>query len=118
MGTYGKMSIQDSHLFEDETSKKEIGKCPRCNHSVNEGKKNYYCSNRSCQFVMWKDDKFFQKKKKVLTPEVAAALLKKGHVEMKNLYSEKTGKSYDAFIFLADTGEKYVNYRIEFGKAK
>ena len=32
---------------------------------------------------------------------------------MSGLYSEKTGKTYDAFIVLEDTG-KYANFKIEF----
>lgn len=33
--------------------------------------------------------------------------------KVKGLYSEKTGKTYDATVLLADTGGKYVNYRVE-----
>ena len=80
---------------------------------LNEGKKNFYCGNRSCQFVMWKNDRFFEQRKKAFTPKIAAALLKNGKAKVKGLYSEKTGKTYDATVLLADTGGKYVNYRIE-----
>ena len=79
----------------------------------NEGKKNFYCGNRSCQFVMWKNDRFFEQRKKAFTPKIAAALLKNGKAKVKGLYSEKTGKTYDATVLLADTGGKYVNYRVE-----
>ena len=30
------------------------------------------------------------------------------------LYSEKTGKTYDAEVILDDTGGKYVNFKLEF----
>ena len=43
---------------------------------------------------------------------IAAALLKNGKAKVKGLYSEKTGKTYDSTVLLADTGGKYVNYRI------
>ena len=76
-------------------------------------KKNFYCGNRSCQFVMWKNDRFFEQRKKAFTPKIAAALLKNGKAKVKGLYSEKTGKTYDATVLLADTGGKYVNYRVE-----
>jgi len=46
---------------------------------------------------------------------MAADLLKEGRTAVKGLYSEKSGKTYDAVVTLADTGEKYVNYRLEFG---
>ncbi len=64
---------------------------------------------------MWKDDRFFTAKKKTLTKAVAAALLKDGKIPIKGLYSEKSGKTYDAVVALADTGGKYVNFRLEFG---
>ena len=51
-----------------------IGKCPRCGSDVVEGKKNFYCTNRECQFSMWKDDRFFTSKHKELTKPMAAAL--------------------------------------------
>ena len=62
---------------------------------------------------MWKNDRFFESHKKALTKPVAAALLKDGKAKVKGMYSEKSGKSFDAVILLADTGEKYVNYRFE-----
>jgi DNA topoisomerase-3 len=62
---------------------------------------------------MWKNDRFFESKKKELTKPIATALLKDGKAAVKELYSEKSNKTYDAVILLADTGEKYVNYRFE-----
>lgn len=62
---------------------------------------------------MWKNDRFFTGKKKELTATIAAALLSKGRAAVKGLYSEKTGKTYDADVLLCDTGDKYVNYKIE-----
>jgi DNA topoisomerase-3 len=88
-----------------------IGTCPRCGSNVHEGKKNFYCANRGCVFVMWKDDRFFENKRKELTKAIATALLKDGKAKVKGLYSENMGKTYDAEIVLADTGGKYVNYR-------
>ena len=109
--TYSCISADKQNLFQSE--RVIIGKCPRCGESVYEGKKNFYCGNRSCQFVMWKNDRFFEQRKKAFTPKIAAALLKNGKAKVKGLYSEKTGKTYDATVLLADTGGKYVNYRVE-----
>lgn len=100
----------DTSLFQQ---REVIGKCPRCGSDVLEGKKNFFCSNRECQFSMWKDDRFFTSKHKELTKPMAAALLKNGRIKMKGLFSEKKGVLYDAVVVLADTGEKYVNYKIE-----
>lgn len=44
---------------------------------------------------------------------MAAALLKNGRIKVKGLFSEKKGTLYDAFVVLADTEGKYVNYKIE-----
>ena len=109
--TYSCISADKQNLFQPE--RVVIGKCPRCGENVYEGKKNFYCGNRGCQFVMWKNDRFFEQRKKVFTPKIAAALLKNGKAKVKGLYSEKTGKTYDATVLLADTGGKYVNYRVE-----
>ena len=109
--TYSCISADKQNLFQSE--RVIIGKCPRCSENVYEDKKNFYCGNRSCQFVMWKNDRFFEQRKKAFTPKIAAALLKNGKAKVKGLYSEKTGKTYDATVLLADTGGKYVNYRVE-----
>ena len=109
--TYSCISEEKQKLFQAERI--SIGTCPRCGEAVYEGKKNYYCGNRACQFVMWKNDRFFEERKKAFTPKIAAALLKNGKVKVKGLYSVKTGKTYDGTVLLADTGGKYVNYRIE-----
>jgi hypothetical protein len=62
---------------------------------------------------MWKNDRFFESKKKELTKTIALSLLKDGKAKVNGLYSEKSGKTYDATTMLADTGEKYVNNRFE-----
>jgi len=107
-----------SHITEDgkklfAPEKEAVGICPRCKSPVYEGKKNFYCSDRSCRFVMWKNDKFFESRRSVFSKKIAAALLKDGKAKVKGLYSERTGKTYDGTVLLCDTGEKYVNYRIE-----
>ena len=109
--TYSCISEDKQKLFQAE--RVAIGTCPRCGEAVYEGRKNYYCGNRACQFVMWKNDRFFEERRKVFTPKIAAALLKDGKAKVKGLYSMKTGKTYDGTVLLADTGGKYVNYRVE-----
>ena len=111
IANYSQISEDAQKLFQAE--RVVIGKCPRCGESVYEGKKNYYCGNRSCQFVMWKNDRFFEERGKAFTPKIAAALLKDGKAKVKGLRSLKTGKTYDGTVLLVDTGGKYVNYRVE-----
>ena len=108
---YSHISEDGQKLFQPE--KETVGLCPRCGKPVYEGKKNFACSDRACQFVMWKNDRFFEQRGKAFTTKIAAALLKDGKVKVKGLRSLRTGKPYDGAIVLADTGGKYVNYRIE-----
>ena len=100
------------------TRREAVGTCPRCGGTVYEGKKGFFCEKRDCSFALWKDNKFFTGKKKTLTKTVAAALLKEGRVSMSGLYSEKTGRTYDAVVVLDDTGGKYVNFKLEFPARK
>ena len=65
---------------------------------------------------MFFNDRFFEERKTAFSAKIAAALLKSGKANVKKLYSPKTGKTYDGTIVLADTGGKYVNYRIEVQK--
>ncbi len=109
--TYSCISEDKQKLFQAE--RVAIVMCPRCGEAVYEGRKNYYCGNRACQFVMWKNDRFFEERRKVFTSKIAAALLKDGKAKVKALYFMKTGKTYDGTVLLADTGGKYVNYRVE-----
>ena len=112
--TYPFLSGDKAQLFKPE--RVELGKCPRCGSPVYEGKKNYYCSNKECSFAMWKNDRFFEERKVTFSPKIAAALLTNGKASMKKLYSPKTGKTYAGSVVLADTGGKYVNYRVELPK--
>ena len=90
-----------------------IGKCPRCGAAIIERKQGFFCDNRGCTFALWRNSKFFSVKKKNLTKTLAAALLKDGRAQLKGCYSEKTGKTYDAVVILADDGER-VGYKLEF----
>ncbi len=111
---HSQISEEGRTLFTPE--RESIGVCPRCGKPVYEGKKNFACSDRSCGFVLWKDDRFWTSRKKVLTAKMAADLLKKGRVQVKDMWSEKKGVTYDAAVLLDDTGEKYVHYKLEFQK--
>ena len=90
-----------------------VGVCPRCGSAVTESKKGFFCSGRDCRFALWRDNKFFAAKKKEITKPIAAALLTEGRVFIKGLYSEKTGKTYDATVVLEDTG-RYANFKLDF----
>ena len=113
---YSKVSEEGQKLFAPE--KEVIGLCPRCGQPVYEGKKNFSCSDRSCGFVLWKNDRFWTSRKKELTKKMAADLLKKGRTTVRGMWSEKKGTTYDAAVILDDTGGKYINFKLEFPKRK
>ena len=114
ISNHSQVSEEGRTLFAPE--RESIGVCPRCGKPVYEGKKNFACSDRSCGFVLWKDDRFWTSRKKVLTAKMAADLLKKERILVKGMWSEKKGVTYDAAVLLDDTGEKYVHYKLEFQK--
>ena len=116
VSTYSCISEDGKKLFAPE--KEVIGTCPRCGQSVYEGKKNFACSDRSCGFVLWKNDRFWTSRKKELTKKMATDLLKKGRTNVKGMWSEKKQATYDAAVILDDTGDKYINFKLEFPKRK
>ena len=92
-----------------------VGKCPRCGGNVTESKKGFFCETNACRFGLWRDNKFLTAKKITPSKNMAAALLKDGEIPVKGIFSEKTGKSYDATLVLNDDGVKTV-YSLNFGK--
>lgn len=70
-----------------------------------------------CKFGLWRDNKFLSAKRISLTKLDVTALLKSGRVYIKNIYSEKTGKTFDADLLLDDNGERTV-YRFDFGRER
>ena len=116
VSTYSCISEDGKKLFAPE--KEVIGTCPRCGQPVYEGKKNFACSDRSCGFVLWKNDRFWTSRKKELTKKMATDLLKKGRTNVKGMWSEKKQAAYDAAVILDDTGGKYINFKLEFPKRK
>ncbi|UYO64400.1 DNA topoisomerase 3 [Acetobacterium wieringae] len=104
-----------SGKFKTHSKEREsVGNCPRCGNPVYEGEKNFYCSNRECQFVLWKDNRFFSEKKKKITRKIAEDFLRDGKSKVTGLYSVKKDTKYDAVIIMVDTGGKYVNFKLLF----
>ena len=94
-----------------------IGRCPRCGSDVTESKKGYFCERNDCHFGLWRDNRFLAAKKINLTKKMAETLLKDGKTYASGIFSEKTGKTYDAYIALEDDGTKTA-YRLEFERGK
>ena len=49
---------------------KIIGVCPNCGANVVEREKGWFCENRECRFVLWKDNAFFKRLGKRLDSHV------------------------------------------------
>ena len=93
-----------------------VGRCPRCGGNVTESKKGFFCETNDCRFGLWRDNKFLTAKKITLSKKMAATLLDDGKIFVKGMFSEKTGKSYDATLVMSDDGTKTV-YGLDFGKS-
>ena len=94
-----------------------VGKCPRCGGEIAEMQKGFFCQDQSCKFAIWKNNNWWAAKRKQPTKAIVAALLKDGRAHVMGLYSEKSGKTYDATVVLEDTGQ-YVNFKLEFDRQK
>ncbi len=94
-----------------------FGTCPRCGRNILKTPKAYSCESKACGFAIWKNNKFFENARKELTDDMVKKMLSKGKVAVSGLYSQKSGKTYDAVISLDDTG-KYVNFKLEFPAKK
>ena len=90
-----------------------VGKCPRCGGDVTESKADFFCESNACRFGLWKDNKYLSAKKIILTKRMVSALLKDRRTFISGIYSEKTGKTYDAFLTLRDDGAR-TSFGIEF----
>lgn len=97
--------------------KEEIGACPVCGNPVYEGKKNFYCGSRECAFSLWKENCYLASMKKLLDKEMAKDLLKNGRAHVKDLYSQKTGKTFSADLLMA-VEDGRTRFSLEFPKKK
>jgi len=91
-----------------------IGKCLRCGGNIAESPKGFFCEKKECKFAFFKESKYFTTKRVTLTKDMATALLTEGRVYLKGLYSEKSGKTYNATIVLDDKGDGYPVFSMEF----
>ena len=92
---------------------KVIGICPNCGKSVVEREKGYFCENRECRFVLWKDNAFFKRLGKRMDDHVADKLLRDGRVRLKDCRSAK-GKTYNATVLLTTEADGRSKFSLEF----
>ena len=92
---------------------KIIGICPNCGANVVEREKGWFCENRECRFVLWKDNAFFKRLGKRLDSHVADKLLRDGRVRLKDCKSAK-GKTYNATVLLSCEADGRSKFSLEF----
>ena len=100
-----------------QTAREVIGKCPVCGCDVFEGKQNFYCSNRQCDFALWKENRFLGSMEKNLDKKMARELLDKACTHVKGLYSKKKDMKFDADLLLTLEDGK-PRFHLEFLKKK
>ena len=100
-----------------QTAREVIGKCPVCGCDVFEGKQNFYCSNRQCDFALWKENRFLGSMEKNLDKKMARELLDKACTHVKGLYSKKKDMKFDADLLLTLEDGK-SRFHLEFPKKK
>ena len=100
-----------------QTAREVIGRCPVCGCDVFEGKQNFYCSNRQCDFALWKENRFLGSMEKNLDKKMARELLDKACTHVKGLYSKKKDMKFDADLLLTLEDGK-PRFHLEFPKKK
>lgn len=112
--------IQDSEVLMSKESN-AVGKCPVCGSSVEEKAKAFFCSNRSCKFALWKNNRYFESIGKSMTSTTAQKLLGSGKIKLKGCKSAKTGNTFDATVYMEVFEDGKTRFNMEFdngGKRK
>ena len=92
---------------------KIIGVCPNCGKPVVEREKGWFCENRECRFVLWKDNAFLKRLGKRMDAHVADKLLRDGRIRLKDCKSAK-GKTYNATVLLSCEVDGRSKFSLEF----
>lgn len=94
--------------------KEEIGKCPKCGMPVYENDRAFSCSGYkntpSCDFAIWKDNKWFKAFGKKITKTLAKAFLAKGECMVKDFKKKDGSGTYDAIIVMDAKSSKWVSF--------
>lgn len=97
---------------------KSIGNCPACGSEVVERNKGWFCSNPECHFMIWKENHYFRKIGRGMTPQIAEQLVKKGKVFLSGCVSARTGKFYDATVVMHTKSDGSPTYEMRFPDSK
>ena len=97
---------------------KRVGACPCCQADVLEKQKGWFCSNKECRFVLWKDNAFFKSIGKHLSSGMVEKLLSGGRIRLKDCKSQKSGKNYNATLLLSTEENGRANFHLEFENSR
>ena len=83
-------------------AKPSLGPCPICGAPVIEGQKGFGCSawRTGCQFVLWKSSDKGPFARMKMTPSIVKKLLEGKSVQVGNLWSDKSQKTFPGKITL------------------
>ena len=91
----------------------ELGKCPLCGSPVFEGDKTFYCSDRNCSFVLWKQNRYLEKLRTSLNAGMVRDFLAEGKTRSARLYSANKGRYFQADL-LMEWKDGRPSYSLEF----
>ncbi len=106
----------DTLLPSKKKSGKVIGSCPSCGSDIAEMQKGWFCTNKNCRFAIWRDNNYFKKLGKKMTPQLAEQLIRKGSATLKNCRSERTGKTYNATVVVTPGQNGEAVFSLQFDK--
>lgn len=96
------------------TEQKVIGACPHCGAEVVQRQKGWFCANRECRFILWKDNAFFGRLGKHLTQQMAQQMVRDGRVRLKDCKSQNTGRPYNATVLMTTEADGRARFQLEF----
>lgn len=113
VGTYEAVKGADVFL---SPKGKVIGNCPACGCEVSEQRKGWFCSNKNCQFALWKDNNYFKRIHVKMTSSLAEQLVKHGYARLSGCQSERTGKYFDCKVVMATEDSGRPVYQLKFDR--
>lgn len=113
--TYHEVDESKQGMFSSD--REVVGRCPKCGGNVYEGRTNFYCENRDCDFALFKNNRYFASMRKELSRPVVQALLMNGKAKVSGLYSKKKDSTFTAIIHM-DVSGKYPQFSMTFDGEK
>lgn len=98
-------------------TKEAVGTCPVCGSPVYEGRNSFDCSNQDCSFALWRENRYLASMRKKMDKTMAAELLKEGKTFVKDLYSAKKDKYFDAILVMS-IADRRVNFSLDFSRSE